>query len=781
MERGASALSPMAAAVPPRMDITAYLNSATGWVYACVSAIADEVANVNIRLYRRKGDDVEEVFESPILDFIYKVNSFTTKFDHLWLTQLYLELSGEAPWLIERGENNIPTSMYLLRPDKIEIIFDKETIIGGYKYDVGPGNTVFFDREDIIFLRYPHPLKPFRGRGTLEAALATYNLDKYSEEWNEQFFFNSARPDAMLTTDQKLTDSQRSMLKEQWDKNFRGIAKHAKLVVLENGLDYKILQLSQKDMEFLAQQKFSRDKILSIFRVPKPIIAITEEVNRSNAEVAAYSFSRWTIKPKMTKLIEQLNEFLIPLFPDSEDLYLDFDDPVPENMELNIKQYHEALGPSGWMTINEVRERENLPPVDGGDVVYRPFSETVVAGTEEAMEEQEPEEEEEEEEEEKPEEENPEEEKPEEEEVAKGALKGIGFPIRKGVEKREFNAKLITLNARNAKSKKFVEIKEEIKKVIKAHLKSGKKSRKKARRVVVKKGVLKERPAAEKAKASIDEIERERFWNKQIMIEEKYEKVFIGKVNTLFREQKEETLEKLDSQNRKCLGRANQMEDVLRRKTFFDGMKMSIPTILLKVVEESRKFRVVLSPIITSLIKESGQFAIDEVVPEREFDMKDKDVEMFLDTQVIKFSSEVNRTTNKRIRQELKEGISKGEGVDLLRKRIELVFEEATKERALMIARTETARAAGFGTVEAYRQSGVVSGKQWLTAFDERTCEWCGAMNGEIVELDDNYFEKGDVFTGRDGGKLDVGYGAVDYPPLHPNCRCTIIPVIKEG
>ena len=366
--------SPLFNQIPPLWKQEDYLKAAKGWVYACVSAIADEIATINLQLYKRTSKGIEEILEHPIIDLLNRVNDFTTKSDHFGLTQQYLELVGEAPWLLQK-EGGIPVSMYLLRPDKLTIKFDKKKIIGGYIYEISPGNKESFESEDIIFLKYPSPIRPLRGRGTLEAAIQTVDLDKYAEEWNVQFFFNAARPDAILTTEGKLTKEQRDSLHTQWKKQFQGINKRAKLAILESGLKYQQMQLTQKDMDFLEQQKFSRDKIFSIFRVPKSVIAISDNVNRANAETGAYAFARWTIRPKMKKIVEQLNEFLVPMFSDSEDLFLDFEDPVPENVEMKIKKYHEALHPqSGWMTINEVREKEGLLPVENGDSIVRPMT-----------------------------------------------------------------------------------------------------------------------------------------------------------------------------------------------------------------------------------------------------------------------------------------------------------------------------------------------------------------------------------------------------------------------
>ena len=83
-----------------------------------------------------------------------------------------------------------------------------------------------------------------------------------------------------------------------------------------------------------------------------------------------------------------------------------------------------------------------------------------------------------------------------------------------------------------------------------------------------------------------------------------------------------------------------------------------------------------------------------------------------------------------------------------------------SEERADMIARTETARADAQGNLAGYKASGQVESKEWLTAPD--CCDECQEIDGEIVGLDETFS------TGDDG------------PPLHPNCRCSVLPVLIE-
>jgi hypothetical protein len=121
-----------------------------------------------------------------------------------------------------------------------------------------------------------------------------------------------------------------------------------------------------KDMDYVGQQQFARDKILGLFRVPKAVVAQTENASFAAAKTAQYAFAKWTIQPKMERLIQQLNEFFVPLFPNSENLYLDYNNPIPEDDSYQLQLFNSGIQ-NGWMTVNEVRAMYNLDSVDGGD------------------------------------------------------------------------------------------------------------------------------------------------------------------------------------------------------------------------------------------------------------------------------------------------------------------------------------------------------------------------------------------------------------------------------
>jgi len=121
----------------------------------------------------------------------------------------------------------------------------------------------------------------------------------------------------------------------------------------------------------------------------------------------------------------------------------------------------------------------------------------------------------------------------------------------------------------------------------------------------------------------------------------------------------------------------------------------------------------------------------------------------------------VSEDLKKEIKRVIRDGIINGKSMREVVKELKHVF-DARKWRLNTIARTEVIRASNYGRYEAWKKSGVVVGKEWVTAFDDRTCPECASMDGDQAPLEKPF---------RNG---------VLMPPAHPNCRCTAVPIIDR-
>ena len=126
----------------------------------------------------------------------------------------------------------------------------------------------------------------------------------------------------------------------------------------------------------------------------------------------------------------------------------------------------------------------------------------------------------------------------------------------------------------------------------------------------------------------------------------------------------------------------------------------------------------------------------------------------------------VNATTRSAVRESVARWYTNGEHLDALTKDLAPTF---GKQRARMIAQTETTKAAARGTLTSYSASGVVKAMVWLTANDEKVCPWCGSLDGQIVELTGNFSDK---LPPELQAKLKGR--TFQTPPAHVSCRCRI-------
>lgn len=678
--------------VAPGKKAGDYLLAYKGIAYRAIASIAADVASIDLKLYRRiikRGvPEFEEVHEHEALSLLHSVNDFSTFYDLMESTQVFLEANGEAFWLILRDAGRKPVEIWTLRPDWVTILPDKKNVIGGYKYQPGGlADSVTFEPADIIHFKYVNPTRMSRGKGPVQAAAMEIDLDDFTASYTRNFFFNSAVPSLLIKFKDKLDPEMLDRFVARWEQNFRGVRQSHKIAAIAGDVETEPLNTDLEKMGLVEQRKYNRDNILAIFQVPKPVVAITDEVNYANAQASIRAYMERTIKPKMMKFVAQLNEFYLRQW-EGEDLFFDFADPVPADRELQLKVYENGLN-NGWLTINEVREEENLEPVEGGDQVFLPFNLIPIATVGDRL---------------------------------KGLFNKtrevIGLPvIKSGKKKTKFTMPVTPRRLSEIREDAFKkEMKPKVAKLL-----------------------------SNVIKLSEEEQRKEAIWRQLIAKTDVWEQVLSEKLVKIFNRQEEVVLDNIQQR------RSMKAQDEIGRYLF-------------DLLKANTDMTTELLPFIEDIIKVQGKDAMDFLGFTSGIDVAQNRVVNYLKEFSGTLISGINDYTLERLRKTLAEGTRNGEGVDGLKSRVETVFESARGPRAEKIARTEVLRASNFGTQEAYKQSGVVKRKEWLTAIDSRVCPICAPLDGKIVDLNKNF---------------STSEGPVDYPPAHPQCRCTTIPVIS--
>lgn len=189
-----------------------------------------------------------------------------------------------------------------------------------------------------------------------------------------------------------------------------------------------------------------------------------------------------------------------------------------------------------------------------------------------------------------------------------------------------------------------------------------------------------------------------------------------------------------------------------------------------------------LTPMLTDLAETQGGLALVFAGDtENEFHMTSQ-ILSHIRSNTRKMATNFNDETLERLNKTLAEGIQAGEGINELKKRVNVVYDNIEGYRAERIARTETLKASNDATVFAYKQTGYVTAKQW--AINPDACPQCEEFDGKKIGLDDSFLGLGESYTYTDaeGNEQQItnDYDTITSPPLHPNCRCTVIPITES-
>ncbi|MCL2888701.1 MAG: phage portal protein [Elusimicrobia bacterium] len=290
------------------------------WVYACVSVVSESVASTEFLLKNAAGEILQK---HPALELLYRPNPFMTgRALRQWICAS-LELTGNAYILKDAPRaDGSPRELYPLLSHLVEIVPGSTAAepVQGYKYRVS-GKTAYYKSKDVIHIKYFNPFDFFYGLSPLAAARGAADSYESAENYNRAFFENSATLSGIISTDGKLDDASRNRILQAWSEKYTSAAKAHKVALLEGGLRWQSMGMSQRDMDFISGLKVNRETILSIFHVPPALAGIFDHAPQYNTREQQRIFYQTCVLPKLTLILEALTEFLLPDFDRKNELY----------------------------------------------------------------------------------------------------------------------------------------------------------------------------------------------------------------------------------------------------------------------------------------------------------------------------------------------------------------------------------------------------------------------------------------------------------------------------
>lgn len=782
--------------------------------------------------------DTVEAEDHPFMRVLERPNPILDKSGLYLLTITYLQGTGQAYWHKHFNPAGELTELWPLPSQYVTPIYGEGTIIDEYELRMGRAVKTF-PREDIAHFRIPSPLDTISGFGNLRGILESAELDIRMIEYERAVFDNMAVPDILISAKGDTAPQQLEALRDEWEQEYKGHTRRGKAAAVPFPIDVTQLSFKNRDLEFDKGKIAIRDKIAAGFGVPIPILTSTS-TTFSNMDIGVQLWMRNKIQPLLVLLASTINHDIMPHYnPTAEDVgkdkvpertpwFIAFDNPVPEDLTSQNERDVADLG-AGVVIINEVRHERNMEPVSWGDEPWmNPGLETPTMAMERQRFSQEME--------------RMQFERDGDAATAAaeagpsttfaelttgldllskigdldgvnlirqqmaGLLGGTLVPVTElapspdgAIVDPEDVAERPQLQETQDDGQAGPQEQESQENGggtgggVSEGASGGNERDKPGKRAPAGEpesqaggGGGSHQDGADRDNASDDDSVRQGVfdnagWIKRvqqatceggkvsrILMDPEYrDKSLEFVLSGLFAEFESEVMSKLGTITAKS-AKAKLPESAGKLiAALFSRVKWIKRFVEAAMPSLRFAFRHGAELGVQDLTR-AGVGVVDTLPPDR--------IEKHVQRLAESFASSVIDMTGEQLAAALLPGIHEGENMAELAKRVAEVYGQKKDTHAEMIARTEVNTALNAGASETFVESGIEK-HEWLASSS--ACEFCVKLNGDVVKIGEPFAKLGSTITGVQGGTYKVKHRAVKHPTLHPNCTCTIVPVLE--
>ncbi|QDP57858.1 MAG: putative portal protein [Prokaryotic dsDNA virus sp.] len=271
--------------------------------------------------------------------------------------------------VIFKGRNAAGELVELFPFDGSRFLFDLEQhgIVNGwyqYSYKYPKNKPLHFKKDEIIYGRvnlsneqYPYGFSP------LQSIMQEVELMIQSTRWNKEYYKNNAVPDGIVSV--PMEKDQMDRFRTNWEQEMKGKA-HKLLFHNSEGVDFKPMALSNKDMEWLEGQKWYFHLVFGAYGLSPQEVGFYENSNKSTGESQERITIKNAIKPYLQLISDKINREIVPDLVGHDDIKFEWFTKDDAAEKVEHEQVMAKLN-ANVITINEVRKMDGLDPVEWGD------------------------------------------------------------------------------------------------------------------------------------------------------------------------------------------------------------------------------------------------------------------------------------------------------------------------------------------------------------------------------------------------------------------------------
>lgn len=320
-----------------------------GTVYACIRLIAQTIAQLQPRIYQQRNGILQETEGTTLGNLLQRSpDNDVTPFDFLETLVANALLYGKSYALIERNNADEPVRLLLLDPAGQRVEIQNGTRLVHFRGH----NRGYYPDELLCF-------STLYGKSPIEMNRDALGLARAAQDFAADFFGSNGAAMGILTSEQPLKPEQIAAVRNSWQGS-QGLG----IRVLPFLFKFQKLNITPDEGQMMQTRKLSQENIAQLFGVPTGLLSMDSNVTYSNQENQAIQFVRNTISP-LVRRFEQEIELKLTSRPEIR-VRFDLSDLLRGDTAARTAFYHQAVT-DGILSINEIRAREGLNPIEGGD------------------------------------------------------------------------------------------------------------------------------------------------------------------------------------------------------------------------------------------------------------------------------------------------------------------------------------------------------------------------------------------------------------------------------
>lgn len=336
-------------------------------VWACVRFVSETASTLPLKLYEEKADGSRDLAKNhPLYNVLCKTPNYEmTQSRFMQFVVASILLWGNA-YVEKKYIGKRIISLEPLLPQHVTVSRNKTTGQLEYRY-TKDGVERKIDEKDIMHIR-GFGIDGVMGVFTISKGRETFGTAMAAEQSAGKFFENGLQTSGFLSTADKLNDVQRSRLTGHIGR-FMGSRNAGRVMVLEHGMTYQGITMNPEAAQMLQTRAFEVEEICRWFRVLPIMIGHFDKQSSwaSSAEAQDVQILKYTFRPLLVNIEQEISRCLIGRM-DSDVIYPQFNvEGLLRADSVTRSNYYNSSLNNGWMSRNEVRAKENLPPIEGGD------------------------------------------------------------------------------------------------------------------------------------------------------------------------------------------------------------------------------------------------------------------------------------------------------------------------------------------------------------------------------------------------------------------------------